>query len=243
MSYQQCKICSGSLNTAAPLGHKNNYHFLQCPVCTTITVSPFPSLAELQAFYQSYKGTVDYNKKADKKLSRAKKRIKRLIPLSPGKRFLDVGCNYGFTVKSALDLGLQAKGIDIDATAVAASQKTYGTNFFSVSSVEDYAASGQKADILYTSEVIEHVHDPERFVASIAKILDKNGILYLTTPDAGHWRRPKIFADWEQAMPPEHITYFTRKSIALLLEKHGLKVENFTWTLKPNLRVVARKVT
>lgn len=238
-----CKACSTALSPAMTIGNKNGFDFLCCPQCRTVTVSPFPTPEELMAFYQSYKGTVNYRDKAGKKLNRASKRLKRLMRLTSAKRFLDVGCNYGFTVKAALDLGLDAKGIDIDNTAVSQSKESYGTTKFETISVQDYAARGEKADIIYTSEVIEHVPDPDSFVQAIAQILDKDGILYLTTPDAGHWRRPKEFTQWEQAMPPEHITYFTRKGISALLQKHGLKVESFTFTLKPNLRLIARKMT
>lgn len=223
------------------VGRKNGFDFLQCPHCRTVTVSPFPTPAELNAFYQSYKGTVNYRDKAGKKLSRATKRIKRLMHLTSAKRFLDVGCNYGFTVKAALDLGLSAKGIDIDGTAVSQSQSTFGPEHFQAISVEQYAAAGGKADIIYTSEVIEHVHNPDGFIEAIATILDAGGLLYLTTPDAGHWRRPKDFSQWGQAIPPEHITYFTRRGISHLLEKHGLRVQSFTFTLKPNIRLIAKK--
>lgn len=236
-----CKACKTYLQHPIALGRKNGFDFLQCQLCRTVTVSPFPNPAELNAFYQSYKGTVNYRDKAEKKLLRATRRIKRLMRFSQGKRFLDVGCNYGFTTKAALDLGLQAKGIDIDEMAVAQSKSAYGADHFQTISVEQYAATGAKADIIYTSEVIEHVHDPDAFVKAIADILDNRGLLYLTTPDAGHWRRPKAFPEWEQAIPPEHITYFTRKGISLLLENHGLKVKSFTFTLKPNLRLIAKK--
>lgn len=238
---RHCKACSAQLELSMAVGRKNGFDFLRCPHCQTVTVSPFPTPAELTAFYQAYKGTVNYRAKADKKLTRATKRIKRLMRLNNAKRFLDVGCNYGFTVKAALDLGLQAKGIDIDATAVAQSQQSYGAEHFQTISVEQYAATGAAADLVYTSEVIEHVHDPDGFVKAIATILDKGGLLYLTTPDGGHWRLKSNFAAWEQAMPPEHITYFSRKGITLLLEKHGLQVQGFTFTLKPHIRLIARK--
>jgi len=236
-----CKACDEPLSKARSLGRKNGFEFLPCSRCGTVTVSPFPSLDELISFYQSYKGTVNYRAKREKKIARARKRISRLVKLTPGRRFLYVGCNYGFSVKAALDLGLDARGIDIDATAVAESRSAFGSSLFEVASVEEYATRGKKVDILYTSEVIEHVPDPGSFVCAIAKILETDGILYLITPDAGHWNRPRDFTTWEAVIPPEHITYFTRLGITTLLEKYGLKVVNFAFSLKPGIRVTARK--
>lgn len=237
-----CKACHAPLSPAVTVGQKNAYDLLPCPRCASVTVHPFPSVAELTAFYQAYEGTTDYRAKAAKKLRRARRRILRIMKLARGKRFLDVGCNYGFTVKAALDLGLNAKGIDIDATAVSESRRTFSPGAFETVSVETYAGAGNKADIVYTSEVLEHVHDPDSFIGAIATILEKDGVLYLTTPDAGHWRVPRDFSRWKEVNPPEHITYFTRKGIALLLERHGLEILDFTFSLKPGIRLTARRL-
>jgi len=242
MGQDICKACAAGLESAAAVGEKNGFSLLRCAECGSVTVSPFPSVEELTDFYQNYKGTVDYRKKADKKIKRAQNRIARLLKYTQGRRFLDVGSNYGFTVRAALNLGLDAKGIDIDDTAVKESRKNYGESLFETCSIGDYARRGEKADIIYTSEVIEHVPDPDAFVKALADTLEKGGVLYLTTPDAGHWRVPKKFDAWEQVMPPEHIVYFTRDGLTRLLRKHGLEVRKITFTLKPNLRVVARKI-
>lgn len=236
-----CKACSASLSGVVSLGSKNGYELLRCPACATVIVDPWPTIEELMHFYQSYEGTTDYKKKKDKKIARAKRRIARLAPQAPGKKFLDVGCNYGFTVQAARDLGLDAHGIDIDATAVAASREIFGKAFYETISVQDYAARGGKADMIYTSEVIEHVPDPDSFVAAIAKILNPGGLLFLTTPDAGHFRVPRDFITWGDVMPPEHITYFTRKGLQILFEKHGLRVMNFAFNFKPGIRALAVK--
>ncbi len=236
-----CKACQVPLDTGHSLGQKNGYNLLPCPSCGTVTVHPFPTVAELIAFYQSYKGSTDYTAKKDKKITRAKKRLQRLVGQAPGKTFLDVGCNYGFTVQAARELGLSAKGIDIDDTAVAASRAMFGADFYETISVQDYAARGAQADIVYTSEVIEHVPDPESFVAAIVKILNPGGVLYLTTPDGGHFSLPRDFAKWDAVIPPEHIIYFTRKGLKQLLEKHGLRVKKFFFAFKPGIQLIAEK--
>jgi len=236
-----CKACNAPIGNYS-LGVKNDYTLLACKACGSVTVSPFPTEKELIKFYQSYEGTTDYRAKKDKKIARAKKRIIRLIKNAPGKRFLDVGCNYGFTVQAAKELKLKAHGIDIDATAVQASQKMFGKEQYECISVQDYADAGHQADIIYTSEVIEHVPDPDLFVKSISKILTKGGLLYLTTPDGNHFMIPHDFTKWEAVMPPEHIIYYSRKGIKILLEKHGFKVKKFFFSFKPGIRLIAEKI-
>jgi len=237
-----CKACHGAINNSDTIGNKNNYELLKCKKCGTVTVDPFPKVEELIEFYQSYEGSTDYRVKEVKKIARARKRIKRIMKLSKGNKFLDIGCNYGFTIKAASDLGLNAHGIDIDETAVNISKETFGQEKYTAISVEDYAAAGYKADMIYTSEVIEHVPSPEIFIKSISEILNKDGILYLTTPDGGHFSLPKDFTKWDDVMPPEHITYFTRKGMKNLLEKNGFKIKKFFFNLKPGIKLLAKKI-
>ncbi|MBI3418664.1 MAG: class I SAM-dependent methyltransferase [Proteobacteria bacterium] len=235
-----CKACHAELDHGKSLGQKNGFELLRCP-CGTVTVDPFPTLEELDRFYQSYKGSKVYRPKAKKKIRRALRRVRRLKTYTKGRRFLDVGCNCGFTVKAALDLGLDAYGIDLDRDAVQISREAYGEKNFEALSIQDYAARGKKADILYTSEVIEHVPDPPSFVKAAADILEPGGILYLTTPDAGHWSLPRDFAAWRAVTPPSHIVYFTRQSLTRLLQKHGFRVKKVFFSFKPGLRLIAQK--
>lgn len=237
-----CKACQAPLSAVNSLGSKNGFELRPCVQCGSVTVDPFPTIEQLIEFYQSYKGTVNYRAKEKKKIRRARRRIQRLMKRAKGRRFLDVGCNYGFTVKAALDLGLDAKGIDIDAVAVEQSARNFGEGKFEAISIEEYARNGGSADIVYSSEVIEHVHDPDGFVKALADVLVDEGIAYLTTPQAGHWRVPRNFTQWDQVMPPEHITYFSREGLTRLLARHGLRVEKFSFTLKPNIRVIARRI-
>jgi 2-polyprenyl-3-methyl-5-hydroxy-6-metoxy-1,4-benzoquinol methylase len=236
-----CKACHASLDKTLTRGHKNGYDLLPCAACGTVTVAPFPTTDELMHFYQSYKGSAVYKPKQASKIRRATRRIRRLTDYTPGRKFLDVGCNQGFAVKAALDLQLDAQGIDIDAAAIESAGQSFGQQHFTASSVEQHMRAGNKADIIYTSEVIEHVPDPDSFAQALAGILNPGGVVYLTTPDGGHWRVPKDFASWRMVTPPSHIVYFTRAGIRSLFARHGLHIEKFFFTLKPGIRLIARR--
>lgn len=236
-----CKACNAAIAPDRKIGEKNGYALMRCAACGTVVVDPWPTLEQLVDFYQSYKGTTDYRKKAVRKIQRAQKRLRKVAARAPGRRLLDVGSNYGFTVKAGLDLGLDARGIDIDDTAVKASIEGFGPYYETVA-VQDYAERRPaSADMVYTAEVVEHVHDPDSFIAAIAKVLAPDGVLYLTTPDSGHFRVPKDFASWHNVMPPEHITLFTRKGMKTLLARHGLEIEKFFFAFKDGMRLIARK--
>ena len=143
-----CKACGKVLSKANSEGHKNGYDLLRCQNCQTVTISPFPSEAELVEFYQQYRGTGGYCVKGEKKINRATKRIKKMMKYGKGNRFLDVGCNAGFTVAAAIKLGLEAKGIDVDCDAVETAKKEYGENFFECLKVQDFAKNDYQFDLL-----------------------------------------------------------------------------------------------
>jgi len=236
-----CKACQAELDTTKTLGKKNDYDLIPCPNCGTVTISPFPTIEQLNEFYQSYYTSESYRSKEDKKVKRSKRRIKKIMKYAKGDAFLDIGCNQGSTFIAAMELGLKAHGIDIDAEAIMDCQQRFGIKHFNAISTEAYAQLGNKADIIYTSEVIEHVHNPDVFVQALRDILNKDGVLYLTTPDMGHFTLPKDITKWEAVKPPEHIVYFTKKGIKILLEKHGFKIEKFFFSLKPGIKLIARK--
>ncbi len=234
-----CQCCQGRKSKA--VGSKEGWEFTRCTSCGTIVTSPIPSDAELSAFYQQYRTNTTYATKRDKKIKRARRRIKRLKRITKGNRFLDVGCNQGFAVAAAQALNLSAHGIDLDASAIASAQREFGDAAFSTETAPDFAAKGQTFDMVYSSEVIEHIPNYSEFAAAIGRLTVPDGVLYLTTPDAGHFRIPRDFVSWPQVHPPRHLTYFTKKGLRSLFEQHGFHDFRFMWNFKPGIRMIARK--
>lgn len=236
-----CRGCLGGVLT--PVGEKDGFTFHRCADCRTVVVDPYPTTEELVAHYKGYGHTVSYLKKMDAKLRRARGRVRKMKKQGvPGNRFLDVGCNVGTVVAAARDAGFDPVGIDIDPDGIVRAQEIFGSKGrFEAISVEDMAKRGDAFDAVYMSEVVEHVNDPESFIAAVAALVAPGGLLYLTAPDGGHFGVPKNFADWGMVCPPEHLTFFSRKGVSLLLARHGLVVERFQIAFKPGLKAFARK--
>ena len=67
-------------------------------------------------------------------------------------------------------------------------------------------------------------------------------VLYLTTPDISHWRRPRDLRAWVAFKPPMHCLYVSPGNLTLLLERHGLEVFKRRFAFKPGIKLFARKV-
>lgn len=236
----QCHICDGSQYTDR--GRREPYALHQCKECGTVVIDPLPTSDELAAAYTKYAMTASYQTRKHKKIRRSRRRLLRLRKYVTGNRVLDVGCNLGYTVAAALELGMDASGIDIDPDTIALAQREFGNDRFAAVTVEEFAERGETFDIVYTAETIEHSLNPHSFMAALAKLLNPGGLLYLTTPDAGHMRVPGVFSDWNEVDPPFHIYLMTKSALMLMLDRHGLSLVKFQINLKPGIRLLARKV-
>ena len=229
------------LEVARGAGLTDPFAFLRCRRCGHVFVEPMPNPARLAEFYRHYYANAAYFAKAEKKLRRDRRRIRRLRRHSPGRTFLDVGCNAGYAAEAARQLGFEATGIDLDPDSVGAARAHYPGCRFLVSDLGALARAGEDFDFVYCAEVIEHVPSPGVFVRDLAAVTARDGIVFLTTPDAGHFRVPARFLDWPEVKPPEHVHWFTKASLRTLFREHGFTIERFFLNPKPGIRMLARK--
>lgn len=81
------------------------------------------------------------------------------------------------------------------------------------------------------------------FMAALRSLMKIGAVLWLTTPDADHFRVPKNFPQWKEVIPPEHISYFNLKSLRRLFSGYGIEILRRKYELKPSLRIMARRIS
>jgi SAM-dependent methyltransferase len=75
-------------------------------------------------------------------------------------------------------------------------------------------------DFVFLWDVIEHIHDPYRFLETLKSLLNRNGRIIVQTPRAGIF--PEILKeDWEHFLPLEHLVLYTRESLLFLFGRFG----------------------
>lgn len=107
------------------------------------------------------------------------------LPLA-GKKILDIGCGGGLLAEPLARLGAEITAIDASQKAIdAAIAHNKPQNLpitYRACLSEDLAAEGaQKFDIIYSSEVIEHVASRTAFIKAIADLLAPEGLVVITT--------------------------------------------------------------
>lgn len=227
----------------------NNCHLERCESCGLVFMDPPPTAETLHALYDdTYSGTPQYLAKADKKMRRMRHRAAQLARVAGVKtagrplQFLDIGCSGGFMVEACREQGFTASGVEPDRIAVEYARKAFPQNQFYEGLLEEADLGDRRFDAVYCSEVIEHAPDPHAFMGHIAAVMNEGGILYLTTPDITHWRRPRNLPDWDGFRPPGHCIFFSPSNLQLLLAQHDLKVIRRSFAWKPGIKLYAQKM-
>ena len=102
-----------------------------------------------------------------------------------GLRILDIGCGGGLLAEPMARLGATMTGIDVTESAIMAATahtKQAGLDIdYHCCTAEEMASNGASFDVIYASEVIEHVANRSLFVTAIASMLDPKGVVIVTT--------------------------------------------------------------
>jgi SAM-dependent methyltransferase len=150
---------------------------------------------------------------------------RRLRSIEGSGRLLDIGAAYGFGVSEAERLGWAATGLEVSASAARhASDRT---------AVRVVRGSGTRLPFRTSSfdavamwDVLEHLADPHGAVGEAARVLRTGGQLVLTTGDRESFVARISGRRWHLYTLPEHLFFYSRKSLAILLARHGLEVES-----------------
>lgn len=89
-------------------------------------------------------------------------------------------------------------------------------------------------DLVLMTHAIEHFTDPISVLKSIARILRPGGLLMMTTPCADSL--PYYFCGPQWLIHGEHVLYFSRDNLSLLVERAGLTVlDTVTYSGAPTM--------
>lgn len=110
-------------------------------------------------------------------------------------QILDIGCGCGEIEKYLGNAGCNnITGIDIDEDSINRARilcKSFPFDF-KIENIESFSPSLPEKhwDCIICSEVIEHLANPEQFVANVLKLLKKDGRLFISIPNGhGPWER------------------------------------------------------
>lgn len=235
-----CHACMTPFEDYYYLGEKYGFTLVGCLKCGSAVADPYPNPEFMEKFHEKYNEKLIPPSNVERETKRHEKRIRGLMELTKGTDFLGVGCGFGYSVIAAASLDLDAFGIDTREQPIKTAKKSLSKDHFEQTTLEKYAKKGEQVDIVYIEHGLEQSVDPNAFIEALKKILKPGGVVYLETPDGNHFMIPSNFARWKVVAPPAILHYFSRKGVETLLERHGLKVEKFFFSLRPRMRLIAK---
>jgi SAM-dependent methyltransferase len=142
--------------------------------------------------------------------------------LRPGDRALDVGCGAGEFTAALAAAGAHATGVEVAEAALKRARDRHpGLDFRLVEFDGPLPFEDGSFELLWASEVIEHVSDTARWLSELRRVLVPRGRLLVTTPS--HGRLLVALGGVERFSEPlgDHLHLYTRRSLAQLLDEFG----------------------
>ena len=205
----QCPSCR-SLASRFAEHVAEGFKIRKCLSCGLAFHTEFSNEEELRDYYTHYyrEDNLAFSPITE---ARFQSLVSTFEPYRATNHMLDVGCGSGHFLKVAMEKGWGAFGTEIASGAFDQLAKL-GINSF-CGKLESANYAGEFFDVVYCSEVIEHLLDPTTLLREIARILRPGGLLYLTTPNFNSLSRRLLASKW-RVFSKEHICYFTPGSLA-----------------------------
>jgi len=224
MDHKKCLLCeSSAIRTLKGFEAKG---LLKCTSCGFVFMASIPSKEELDKHYGTYSyGSREYISPVT--IASYNKLLDEFEPYRRLNRMLDVGCGRGWFLMEARKRGWSVFGSEYSSTAVDICRAN-DINMKEGALTADCFDEG--FDVITSFEVIEHINNPNVELDLITRFLRPGGLFYCTTPNFNSMQRYLTGARYNIIGYPEHLSYYTKRTLKYLARRHGLRVQRFLVT-------------
>ena len=149
-------------------------------------------------------------------------------------RFLDIGCGLGGYMIAARDLGCDVTGVEPSAEHAALARTAFDLDvrqgYFEA---EMFPPSS--FDLIMLSHVIEHIYDPNTFLARVLGVLVPGGQLIVVTPNSDSLVARLSGRFWTMLKPVDHVRMLSARGLRRLqsLEGHSVTIRQSEYLSEP----------
>ncbi len=196
-----CHICNQRTETF--VHEKTNITYYHCKPCEYIFKSPecYQSIEEQKERYDLHT-----NSKEDEGY------------IAYYHRFFDFILPHIKQVKTALDFGCGESLILTDIF----NNMNISTVYYDPIYHPNETYDSKKYDLVVSTEVFEHLHEPKKIFSHLVSLLNNGGYLALQTQF--HPNTEEAFKKWYYHQDPTHIVFFRAKTFEVLCEAFGCRI-------------------
>jgi len=164
-----------------------------------------------------------------------------------GLRLLDIGCGGGLLSEPMARLGALVVGADAAGGNIPVARLHAETQGLAIdyrhTTAETIADAGERFDIVLNMEVVEHVADPQAFLATCSNLLKPGGLMICSTINrnaksfmmaiiGAEWVMrwlPKGTHDWARFITPDELCALIRNAGLAPKDKKGFVFDPIGW--------------
>ncbi len=221
---KNCYICESE--RVFLLKNLNQFCVYKCKHCGLVWINDV-SEEEIYSFYNhdyfnnntdmGYKNYVLDEENHRKNFRKLIKQVMSVCSLQ-GKKIIEIGSAYGYLLDELRQINVDSVyGVEFNVEAY-----NYSKNILLLDvengDLKDSSFKTMKFDVVFLVGVIEHLTSPRDTLIEIKKILNPGGVLLITTINTNGW--VPIY----KIKPPEHLFYFNKRNLSLLLNELGFEV-------------------
>jgi len=153
-----------------------------------------------------------------------KQKLKKINKFIKRGKILDMGCAFGFFLDLLQIDGWEVYGVEVSEYASKYAQTELGLNVFN-GTLKNACFPDEFFDTIVMWDVVEHLSDPLAELREINRILKRDGLLVIQTPNIDSLIARFTGKRWACLQrPAEHYYYFSPKTLEIMLEKVGDKI-------------------
>jgi 2-polyprenyl-3-methyl-5-hydroxy-6-metoxy-1,4-benzoquinol methylase len=232
-----CPLC-GNSQISSTLSVKDysisqeTFQLKKCNSCTFLFTTPVPNQDAIGRYYasdvyishtDSNKGVIEqlYQLVRKRTLAGKRKLIASLTHREKGS-ILDYGCGTGAFLNEMKSHGWKTDGIEPDAGARAKAEQLIGGDIGLPNELPNLTA--QSYDAVTMWHVLEHVHDLNKTIQEVKRVLKPEGKLFVAVPNHQSFDAQHYGTYWAAYDVPRHLHHFSPETMKSLMERHGLKI-------------------
>ena len=214
--HKECIVCKGK--KLRSMKDYQTAHLCQCKDCGFVFSKQIPTENELVEHYNRYSRN-DYLSPLT--IKRYNELLDQFEKYRRNNKLLDVGCGVGYFLDEAQKRGWEVYGTEFTDDAFKICKEKNINMSKGVLDPKNYEL--EAFDVITSFEVIEHINNPIDEISKMKMILRDEGIIYVTTPNFNSLLRYKLKSNYNVITFPEHLSYYTPKTLARLFITNSFK--------------------